>query len=142
MKKLWNFGWAMYHKYEEMVNYLIGGVLSTIVNWLAYVICSRLFHLHYMTSTVIAFIIGLIFAYIVNKLLVFKSKDFQIAVICKEFALFTMGRVASLVMEMGMMYAFVDLLHMYDLIAKFICLIFVMITNYLFSKLLVFKEKH
>lgn len=141
MKKLWDFAWAMYHKYEEMIIYLIGGVLSTIVNWAAYIVCSRLFHLHYMPSTVVAFIVGVVFAYLVNKIMVFKSKDFSVSTICKEFIVFTTGRVATLLMEMGMMFVFVDLCHLYDLVAKFICLIFVTIANYLISKLLVFKEK-
>lgn len=140
MKKIWDFAMTMYRKYEEMIIYLIGGVLTTIVNWATYVVCSRVFHLHYMPSTVIAFIVGVIFGYIINKIMVFKSKDYSFAAICKEFATFTAGRIATLLMEMGMMYVFVDLVHLYDLLAKFICLIFVTIANYLISKLLVFKK--
>jgi len=141
MKKLWDFAMAMYRKYEEMIIYLIGGVLTTIVNWATYVICSRMFNIHYMPSTVIAFIVGVVFGYIINKIMVFKSNDFSIGAICKEFLTFTTGRIATLLMEMGMMYVFVDLLHLYDLLAKFICLIFVTVANYLISKLLVFKKK-
>lgn len=130
----------MYHKYEEMVKYLIGGVMSTIVNWAVYAICSRGLCIHYMVSNAIAFIIGLIFAYVVNKVMVFESKSFHPVDVCREFFLFSFGRVASWGIETVLMYTCVEIIVMNDLVAKFICLMVVTVTNYLFSKLLVFRK--
>ena len=63
----------MYRKHEEIILYLIFGFLTTVVNWGAYtilVMCGVEINI----SNIISWIIGVLFAFTVNKWYVFKSK--------------------------------------------------------------------
>ena len=74
MKKIIN----LYKKYEEVINYLIVGGLTTLVSIVIYAVCTKCFHINYMISNVISWIISVLFAYITNRifvLLLFLQKD-------------------------------------------------------------------
>ena len=47
MKKLWNFGWGMYKKYEEGINYLFFGFLAFVLNYILY-FCLRVSYGYHM----------------------------------------------------------------------------------------------
>ena len=59
----------------------------------------------------------------------------------KEFTAFISARVFSLVVEMLGMFVMVSLLTWHELLAKVIVGVVVIIMNYVFSKLLIFKKK-
>ena len=70
-----------YRSHQEGMRYLVFGALTTIVNILVYTIFSALIlkgltndSLRVNISEIIAFIAGVVFAYITNKLYVFNSK--------------------------------------------------------------------
>ncbi len=124
-------------KYQELISYLIVGVLTTIVSIASYYIF-RLFINSYIVCTIISWIIAIIFAYITNRLFVFKSKEKNII---KEFVSFIISRLASLGIELLCMALFVDFLSIEDKVAKIIVQVFIIVLNYIFSKLFVFKRK-
>lgn len=124
-------------KHQELVNYLIIGVLTTIVSIISYYIF-RVFIDNYIVCTIISWIISVIFAYITNRIIVFKSKDNNII---KEFISFIVSRLLSLGIEIISMAFLVDLLSINDRISKIIVQIIVIVLNYIFSKLFVFKRK-
>ncbi len=128
-------------KYKEVILYLIFGVLTTLVNIIAYFISTRFLNLDAYISNIIAWILSVIFAFITNKLYVFKSKNTNLQVILKECLSFFGFRVLSLIFDMACMYLFISILSTNDLIAKIITNIIVIILNYVFSKLFVFKNK-
>jgi putative flippase GtrA len=68
---------------------------------------------------------------------VFESKSPNIL---KEMSLFFGGRIFSGVVDMLLMYTFIDLLVLDSTISKIIVQIIVIILNYIFSKLIVFKD--
>lgn len=122
---------------REIILYLIFGILTTIVNIISYILFTRIFSLNYLISNVLAWFISIVFAYITNRIWVFESKRSNILL---EFLLFTGGRIFSGAMDSILLYIFVGLLLLDDLISKIIIGIIVVITNYLFSKFLVFKD--
>lgn len=124
-------------KHQELVDYLIIGVLTTIVSIISYYIF-RVFIDNYIVCTIISWIISVIFAYITNRIIVFKSKDNNII---KEFISFIVSRLLSLGIEIISMAFLVDLLSINDRISKIIVQIIVIVLNYIFSKLFVFKRK-
>ena len=65
----------LYKKYKEIVNYLIFGVLTTLVNIITYAIFAKLFHVDEVVSNIVAQIISILFAYVTNKIYVFESKS-------------------------------------------------------------------
>ena len=61
--------------------------------------------------------------------------------ILTEAAKFFASRIASGFMEMDMMFIGVDLLHVNDKIVKLVANVFVILANYILSKLVVFRKK-
>lgn len=141
MKKLWNWGWSIYHKYEEVLSYLIFGFLAFVVNYVVYAVGIKAFSLNYQVSNMIAWVVAVIFAYWTNRTFVFKSKTKEITSILKEFASFVSARLATLILEIVILWLFVDVLSINDMFAKLVGQFVVIVTNYFLSKLWIFKKK-
>ena len=137
LKRFWNWGWGIYHKNEEVWNYLIVGVLTTLVSIGSYSVFSKGFNIHYLVSNVLSWILAVIFAYYTNRLFVFHSKNKNKK---EEAVKFIGSRLLTLALDMGLMYAFVDFMKIDDLISKIIVQIIIVVLNYIISKLLVFKK--
>ncbi|MEE0902291.1 MAG: GtrA family protein [Methanobrevibacter sp.] len=121
---------------KELILYVVFGALTTLVNIVIYYIFAKFFGINYLISNVIAWIISVLLAYVTNRIWVFESKNTNII---KELTLFFMGRLFSGVVDTGLMYLFIDLLSIGDLISKIIIQIIVIISNYVISKIIVFK---
>ena len=130
----------LYKKYKEIINYLIVGVLTTLVSIIIYFIFTKIFHVNYMISNAISWVGAVLFAYITNKKYVFVSKSETKKQIIIEMYQFFKYRILSFVIELLLMYAFVELIKIDDMIAKVIVQAIVIILNYVFSKLFVFKK--
>lgn len=142
-------------KYREIITYVIAGGLTTLVNLITFQVFNNLLGPEkYLISNIIAWIVGVIFAYIINKLWVFESKSWKINIISKEIPEFVGARLFSLIVEEGGLWMLVDMLkfdrYSFDLfgftidgklISKIVLAVIVVILNYLFSKLVVFKSK-
>ena len=129
-------------KNREIISYLIIGVLTTIVSLISYylltiTILSPNNPLELTTANIISWIISVLFAYITNRKYVFQSKDKNIL---KEASKFTLSRVTTLIIDILLMFIFVSILHFNDKIIKLLVQIIIIILNYIFSKLLVFKK--
>ena len=134
---------------KETWLYLFYGVLTTVVNYVAfYLFYSVFFHQKAsVVANVIAFIFAVTFAYITNKLFVFESKSWVPKVAAREFVSFVVSRLATGVIEwFGPLLLFKigldqDLFGVKGFVAKIVCSVLVVILNYVFSKLLVFTKK-
>ena len=131
----------LFNKYKEVINYLIFGVLTTVVNYVSYLILAKVFNVNYLASTVISQIISIIFAYVTNKIFVFESKTTTTKELIKEMVSFFGFRGISLLLDMAFMYIFVDLLKLNDAVMKLVSNVLIVIANYVFSKLFVFKKE-
>jgi putative flippase GtrA len=141
MKKLLN---------KETVLYLIFGVLTTVVNYIAFALGIRALGESFaLLSNTIAFIVAVAFAYITNKLFVFESKSWKGSVLVREIPSFIGARLVSFGLEQLGLFIFNDLLHIsrYALlginglmIVKLGLNVIVVILNYIFSKLFIFKK--
>ncbi len=127
----------LYKKYEEIINYLMFGVLTTITSLVTYFIFSKVFNIYYLVSNVIAFIVSVLFAFVTNRLYVFKSNDKNIL---KEFISFISSRIFSFLIEQLVMYILADLIKIDDMTSKVIVQVLVIVLNYILSKLIVFRK--
>ncbi len=138
MKKIW----ALYQKFEEIINYLIVGVLTTIVSWLAYALCKLVINVDnaimMQVAVLIRWIAGVTFGYFTNRRFVFKSKNPNML---REAADFTTSRIVTLFLDMFVMWILPSVFHMDDWIATFVSGVLVTIMNYIFSKFIVFRKK-
>lgn len=130
-------------KYEEILIYLIVGVMTTVVSWAAAYLGKLVLNTDISWQNILdntfSWVIGVLFAYPLNRRWVFKSKNKKIL---KEFSGFAASRVSTWLMDIVIMWLTVNMLHMNYWIAKiFISSVIVTIANYVFSKLLIFKKK-
>jgi putative flippase GtrA len=126
--------------YWEVFIYLFFGGLATVVNIVSFAIASRMFHLSMPVSNTISWICSVLFAFVTNKLWVFHSKSPSFGHLAVEFGKFIFYRLVSYGLDMGSMILLINVLHSNDFIAKIITQILVVIANYAFSKLFIFKE--
>lgn len=136
----------LYIKYKEIINYLIFGVLTTIVNLvikyiLLFTILNPTNAFQLQVAIIISWIAGVLFAYFTNRKFVFESKNENKL---KEFISFVVARISTLLLEMFIMWFFVTLLKLnsdlYVVIFTLVAQVAVVIGNYIFSKLFVFKK--
>ena len=132
----------LYQKYQEIISYLVVGVLTTIVSLAIYFLCVHTFldanhSLELQIANIISWICAVIFAYFMNRIFVFKSKSKHYA---KEIIAFFSSRVLTLFMDMLNMFLFVTLFHQSDTLGKLVSQVIVTIGNYVLSKLFVFKK--
>ena len=130
-----------YRKHLEGMRYLIFGALTTVVNIVLYAIMYYVLHIGNTVSNVIAWILSVLFAYITNKIYVFNSKTTNKTDLAKEIFYFFCCRLLTLVVDLGIMIFTVDKLGWNALLMKIISNIIVIILNFIFSKILIFKKK-
>lgn len=145
MKKIVKNLMGIYTKYQEVLNYMIIGGLTTLTNIITkYILLFTIFDAknpqELQITVIISWVVAVLFAYITNRIIVFKSKNSDIL---KEFISFIGARIVTLVVEMIFMYVFVTLLKLdTDLLVAILSIIsqiFVIILNYILSKIFVFK---
>lgn len=132
----------LYKKYKEIINYVIFGVLTTVVALATYYICVLTFlnpeiAIELQIANVLSWIAGVIFAYFTNRKYVFNSKNSNKL---KEATMFTLSRLITLVLDMIIMGVGVSILKFNDKVIKLISQVVVVVGNYVFSKLFVFKK--
>lgn len=128
-------------KYKGIILYGIFGVLTTIINIATYAICYRVIGIANVPSDIIAWVVGVAFAFITNKLYVFESKSMDKGTFFSELAKFVAARLATGVLDVAIMFIGVDVMHGPDVILKVASNVIVIILNYVLSKLVVFKKK-
>ena len=127
---------------KEVILYLVFGVLTTLLNLgikigLLKTVLDENNPFQLQVAVFIAWIIAVIFAYVTNRIFVFESKSKEKL---KEFIKFLLGRVATWLFDAGFMLVFVTLIHWPSTIMAIVSNVFVVIFNYVLSKLFVFKN--
>lgn len=136
----------LYNKYKEIVNYLIIGVLTTVVSLVSFYLV-RIFvftndsQFDIQLANVISWILAVLFAFVTNKKYVFESKSTGYQKFL-EMIKFYVSRLTTLGVEMFVMWLLTSPLKVDDMISKIIVQFIIVILNYVFSKLFVFKKKH
>lgn len=127
-----------------MLKYTAFGLLTVIVDVGTATLCYRYLPIKYAlltsVSNAVGYVVATIFAFFTNKLFVFHSRNKGKRGFFREFFSFFGARILSLVISMGMMLLFVDVWHWDFLVSKIVSNVFVVISNYIAAKLLVFKK--
>ena len=130
----------MCKKHREIIAYVICGGATTLVSLVTYYLfvefifnVNNAFELQ--LTNVLSWIISVAFAFVTNRIFVFQSKASPI----KEFFKFYIARIGTLLIDMLLMYLFVTIASFDDMVVKTIVQIVVIVLNYVFGKMLVFK---
>ena len=132
---------SLLEKYWDIITYLIFGVLTTVVNYMVYLPAYNLLGLSASVSNVLSWIVAVAFAFLTNKPFVFKSHDWSKKTVIPELTKFVSCRLASGAMETVILLVAVDMLGWNGNIWKLLTQVLVVILNYVFSKLIVFRKK-
>ena len=117
----------IYKKYEEIINYLIFGVLTTLISILSYAFFTRLINFDYVISNILSWILSVTFAFFTNQKYVFKTSSSNKI---KDMFKFYLSRLTSLGIELITMYILVTLLSLNDMISKIIVQFVAIVLNY------------
>lgn len=134
-------------KYKEIIMYVIFGALTTVVNWAVYTLLVHYTNAGITLSNAAAWIVSVIFAFITNKIWVFESKSTKANMIIKELFSFITSRAVTGAMEIICVPLLVKIglnqtiFGIEGAWSKLIVSVAVVILNYVFSKLIVFKKK-
>lgn len=128
-------------KLWEIFLYLLFGIIGTILNIILFYILSQKFYFHYIVSNFFAWLFSIIFAFVTNKIWVFNSKSWGMALWIKEFLQFILARIGTCAFDMVFMFISISLLKYDETISKIIANVFVVIINYICSKLWIFNNR-
>ena len=132
----------IYKKYEELINYLIIGILTTVVSLVTYYLLTLTIldannKVYLQIANIISWLASVTFAYFTNRKFVFKVKNKSNI---KECLNFYISRISTLLIDMIIMYIFVSRLKFDNKIVKLVAQVVIIILNYILSKFIVFKS--
>ncbi|MBJ7671745.1 GtrA family protein [Weissella confusa] len=129
---------ARFEKYKALILYGIFGVTTTIINVVSYALLLFI-GINVQIAVVVSWSLAVIVAYFTNRVWVFNSGAVTKLELLREFISFMLARLATLVVEMVIIWFGVQLLNQDPIVWKIIDNIVVIILNYIISKLIVFK---
>ena len=139
-------------KYKEIIMYLIMVGLTTLVSWGTYSLFAWILpianqDLLVLTANALSWLLAMTFAYVTNKIWVFESKSWERHFLLKEFGLFVSARLLTGIFEVvavpGLVWLGCDqsILGVPGMLSKIIVSIIVVLLNYVFSKLIIFRKQ-
>jgi len=146
---LWRGMLIMWNKLpRELAAYLFFGGVTTFVNWAVYGLAIRFLGLSISSGNAIAGIVAVAFAFVTNKIWVFRSRSWRPLLVLREGGAFFGARIVTGIVEMAgvpLLYrAGLDypLLGIEGFTAKVSVSVVVIIMNYILSKLFIFRRKN
>lgn len=127
-------------KYRELLSYGFWGLMTTFVNYIIFFLCLRLFHINYLISNVISWVVAVTFAYLTNKFFVFAFTGGQLSQLCREVIQFFSGRLFSLAVESLLLFLLVDGMNLKSDMMKIFTNLVVIVINYFIAKLIIFRK--
>lgn len=132
--------------HSEAVRYLIFGALNVFVTWGTYALLVNV-GVDIVWSNAISIVIGVLFAFVCNKLWVFDSRSTDLNTVGREFLSFVGGRAFTAVLAMVLFPALYNLGMNQSLLgtdgfpAKIVTTVVEVAVNYVISKYFVFIKK-
>ena len=132
---------SLIKKHKSFISYGIFGVLTTVVNSVTNNLCFYQMGISNTLSNIAAWILAVTFAYLTNKAWVFESRSWAWGILRREIPAFVSCRLATGVLDLVIMYLCVDVMQWNAMLMKLMSNILVILLNYIFSKLVIFKKK-
>ena len=132
------------HAWRERINryaaYIFWGVLTTLVNIVVFFLLRRIAALPLLDANLAAWVASVLFAFASNRRFVFASRSRGFLPIAAELGRFFASRAFSGLLDMALMYLFVEPLALAELPVKIAVNALVVVINYLTSILFVFTK--
>jgi len=125
---------------REVTLYICVGMLTTVVGFVSYSLFLYI-GLGVAVSNTISHFLAILFAYVANKIWVFRALDFAVKTVAKEFLKFLSGRFVTYVVDTMLLILLVEVLSYNPLISKLLTSLIVIMLNYLVSRTIVFRKR-
>ena len=122
---------------NDVVRYIFFGGCTTLVNLVSFFLFRKL-GIPLNPANIASIILAILFAYVVNSKYVFQDKCENLKEHIRPLCKFTSARLVSMVVEVGGVWLLVEILHMNEMMGKFLTQVIVLVMNYIFSKFFVF----
>lgn len=132
---------ALVTEYREQLTYIFFGALTTLVSWAGYWLLYEALGAENVPSTIISELAAITFAFVTNKIWVFRSKSWRGLALFNEIKTFYACRALAFLLTLGFMYLTVDVFEWHAMLMRGVITIVVVIVNYFASKFLVFKKR-
>ena len=127
-------------RYRRIILYCIFGLFTTVVNVGVYYLCFSVIALSNVLSTLLAWFISVLFAFVTNKIWVFESRLFKAVVLLREALSFFSCRLLTGALDLLIMYVAVDVMGWNEMLWKLISNVIVIVINYGASRILIFRK--
>ena len=135
-------------KYREQLVYLFFGGMTTLVNIAVYALLHTALGVGSDPANAAAWVLSVLVAYVTNRRWVFESRT-RGAAMLRELGAFVAGRLATGLLDMGIMHVAVEVLGprlvpaayrgLWDMGVKLMSNVIVILLNYVFSKRFIFR---
>lgn len=126
---------------NEGIRYIFFGGCTTLVNLVSYAAQRYLLGVDMTTANVISIALAILFAYVVNKLYVFESRRDSRRELLAEAAQFIGMRLGTMFIEVFGVIFLSCVWGIHDMVSKLLIQVVVLLLNYVFSKLFVFRKE-
>lgn len=141
MAVLWSVNKLSVAALGQTWSYIFFGILTTVVNFISYLLFTKWLGLDYRISASLAWVLAVVFAYFTNKFFVFKADGTKGIQLIKEFLSFLFYRTLSYFIDLLSIIVLVEQLKVLDTVSKIIASAIVAIFNYFASKYIIFRFK-
>ena len=126
---------------RETVSYVIIGVLTTLLDWAVFGLLYKKLGMSELIANVISTAAAILFAFVTNKFIVFRSMERDAATLLREFLRFVASRLVTFALQELLLFITVTKMGMDGMIMKMVTSVIVIVLNYVFSKLFIFNKK-
>ena len=131
-------------RFKNAIRYVFFGVCTTLVNFLMFALLKDGLRIELNVSNAVAVAASILFAYITNKLFVFKSRTENFSALVREMLSFFSARGVTMLIEVGAIFLLHTVLRLdekYSFYSKGAVNVLVLILNFVFSQWIVFRRR-
>ena len=125
---------------RQFVKYGIVGVMNTMIDFSVYYFFTRYAGFHFLAANFCSWVTAVMVSFLANKFWTFRSYD--TAVLARQSARFIIVAIISLVVSQSLLYTFVRIVGIRDLIAKVLTIGIVVFWNFFMNKFWTFRQTH
>ena len=128
-------------KYNLYISYTLFGAVTAAIDILIYTLCVRVFRMNVVCSNSSSWLLSTTAAYITNRKWVFKSENHVPKSLIREMISFFGCRAITLFLGTLIIAVGVHNFGHDEIVMKFVSAVFVVIVNYIASKLIIFRTR-
>lgn len=124
-------------KYQQVLRFLVTGGIAFSVNISVFFLSTDIAHVHYLLSTVFAFLASFMISFLMQKFWTFQDHSREEWHV--QFSLYLALQLTNLVLNEGLLYAFVEYLGIRPVFSQAIIALGLAVTSFFVSKVYIFK---